>query len=79
MRPAMAFAKLAGRFAGLVTVKKQGRSVNGKSGISLMTLAALPGTELELELSGEDAASALSVLADALGSPSAEGLDLLLN
>ncbi len=79
MRPAMAFAKLAGRFRIAVTVTKQDRAVNGKSGISLMTLAALPGTELMLEVNGEEAATAFPILAEALGAPSAEGLDMLTN
>jgi phosphotransferase system HPr (HPr) family protein len=79
MRPAMAFAKLAGKYRVTVKVRKQDRAVDGKSGMSLMLLAAMPGTELCLEVDGEDAATALPVLTEALGSPSAEGLDALLN
>ena len=79
MRPAMAFAKLAGKFRVTVRVRKQDRAVDGKSGMSLMLLAAMPGTELFLEVEGEDAAAAFPLLTEALGSPSAEGLDALLN
>jgi phosphocarrier protein HPr len=66
MRPAMAFAKIAARYRSAVTVRKKDRTVNGKSGLSVMTLAAVPGTELILEVDGEDAAAALPVLAAAL-------------
>ena len=66
MRPAMAFAKIAARYRSAVTVRKKDRTVNGKSGLSVMTLAAVPGTELVLEVDGEDAAAALPILAAAL-------------
>ena len=46
--------------------------------MQLMTLAALPDTELVLEVDGEDAAAALPVLTEALGAPSADGLDRLI-
>jgi phosphocarrier protein HPr len=74
MRPAMAFARLATRFRSAVTVRRQDRRVNGRSGLSLMTLAALPGTELVLEVDGDDAAAALPVLAAALEAPSADDM-----
>ena len=74
MRPAMAFAKIAARFRSVVTVRKQDRAVNGKSGISIMTLAVLPGTELVVEVDGDDAASALPVLVAALEAPSADAM-----
>jgi phosphocarrier protein HPr len=79
MRAAYAVAKVAGRFRSAVTVRKQDRAVNGKSGVSLMTLAAPPGSELVVEVSGDDAAAALPVLAEALAAPSADGLESLLN
>ena len=72
MRPAMAFARLAARFRSAVTVRKKDRAVNGKSGLSIMTLAVLPDTELVLEVDGEDAAAALPVLAAALEASSAD-------
>ncbi|HJZ91028.1 MAG TPA: HPr family phosphocarrier protein [Gemmataceae bacterium] len=79
MRAAYAVAKVAARFRSAVTIRKQDRAVNGKSGVSLMTLAAVPGSELVLEVAGEDAAAALPVLAEALAAPSADGLDRLLH
>ena len=74
MRPAMAVAKIAARFRSAVTIWKQDRKVNGKSGLSIMTLAAVPGTELVLEVDGEDAAAALPVLTAALEAPSADDM-----
>ena len=44
-----------------------------------MTLAAVPDTELVLEVDGEDADAAFSVLKAALGAPSADGLSGLVN
>ena len=66
MRPAMAFARIANRFRSAVTIRSQTRTANGRSMVQLMTLAALPGTELVVEVDGEDAATALPVLAAAL-------------
>jgi phosphotransferase system HPr (HPr) family protein len=79
MRPAMLFARLATKFRSNVTVRRQDRAVNGKSLLNLMTLAALPGTELVLEVAGEDAATALPVLTRALSARSADEMGPLLN
>lgn len=75
MRPAMMFARLAARYKSAVSIRKGERAVNGKSLLQLMTLAAMPGTELDLEVSGDDAATALPLLAAALGAPSAETIE----
>ena len=72
MRPAAAFATLARSFTATVTVWSHEQSVNGKSFIDLIMLAAECGTELVLEVSGDDAESALAALADLLA---AENLD----
>lgn len=61
-RPASNFVKLANRFQAEVTVKKSGETVNGKSIMSLMTLAANHGTVLELEIEGPDAEEAMKCL-----------------
>jgi phosphocarrier protein HPr len=75
MRPAMAFARLAQSFSSSVTVWMGDRSVNGKSLIDLMLLAAEPGSELKVEVDGSDAHSALPVLMEILAAPSAEELE----
>lgn len=62
MRPAAAFAKAARQYQSAVTVSRDDRSVNGKSQIDLLLLAAEPGAQLVLEVSGEDASLALDAL-----------------
>ena len=61
-RPASMFVKIATRFESEVTVKKGPDSVNGKSIMGLMTLAASQGSELEIEVSGPDAEIAMTAL-----------------
>ena len=62
MRPAAAFAKAARQYQSTVTVSRDDRSVNGKSQIDLLLLAAEPGAQLVLEVNGEDAPLALNEL-----------------
>jgi phosphotransferase system HPr (HPr) family protein len=78
MRPAMAFARLAGRYRSDVSLRRPDRPTsnpaNGKSLTQLMMLAAREGTELVLEVDGEDAAAALPVLVAALEALSADDM-----
>src|SRR5262245_54134550 len=62
MRPAAAFAKTARQFQSTVTVRREDRSVNGKSQLDLLLLAAEPGSQLLLEVAGSDAPDALAAL-----------------
>ena len=75
MRPAAAFAKAARQFQASVTLRQNDRSVNGKSQLDLMLLAAEPGAELVLEVNGDDAARALDVLSDIIESVASDGED----
>jgi len=75
MRPAMAFAQAAQKFASTVTVLHGNQSVNGKSLIDLMVLAAEQGAELIVEVHGADAQSALPVLTEILSAPSADDFE----
>jgi phosphotransferase system HPr (HPr) family protein len=72
MRPASAFAQAAQQFACSVTVRNGDRGVDGKSWVNLILLAARPGTELVLEVSGPDADDALELLAEVLASDGAD-------
>ena len=56
------FVKIANRFESEVTVRKDGESVNGKSIMGLMTLAASEGSSIEIEVSGSDAEKAMEAL-----------------
>jgi phosphotransferase system HPr (HPr) family protein len=74
MRPMAAFAQLAARFQSSVKVSREGQSVNGKSILDLMLLAAAQGTELTLEVAGDDAEAALDSLVALLKTPTEEEL-----
>jgi len=61
-RPAAAFVKTANRFRAEITVTKDGDSVNGKSIMGLLTLAAARGTKLVIEAEGDDATEAVDAI-----------------
>ena len=62
-RPSAAFVKLAAQFRCEVTLEKDGESINGKSIMGLLMLAAGPGSRLRIVCDGEDASKALESLA----------------
>ena len=61
-RPASIFVRIANKFESDVTVKKDSESVNGKSIMGLLTLAANQGCFIEIEVSGSDAENAMREL-----------------
>ena len=61
-RPAAELVKLAGLFESEIRVTKDGDSVNGKSIMGVMTLAAECGAELILRAEGVDAEEAVTAL-----------------
>jgi phosphotransferase system HPr (HPr) family protein len=63
VRPSAAFAGTASKFRARVHVIKDGQSVNAKSSIDLLTLAAVVGTRLTLRAEGDDADEAVQALA----------------
>jgi phosphocarrier protein len=62
-RAAARFVRLAERFEAEISVGKNGTSVSGLSIMGLMMLAAGPGSAVELEAKGADAAQAIDALA----------------
>lgn len=66
-RPADMFVRLALQFASSIEIVKDGEPFDGKSILSLMTLAAEQGTELVLRARGPDAEAASSALAELFG------------
>ena len=58
-RPAAMFVKTANRFESEILVEKDGETVNGKSIMGIMMLAAGPGSKLHVHAKGHDAAQAL--------------------
>lgn len=68
-RPADLFAKCAGKFASSITVAKpDSETVDAKSILSLLTLAATQGTKLTIEATGPDAPEAIQALSDLVDS-----------
>ncbi len=61
-RPAMQFVDLANKFDSKVRVCKGEQSVNAKSIMELLLLAASEGTELAIRAEGPDADSAIDAL-----------------
>jgi len=61
-RASAKFTKLAGTFRSEVSMARGERSVNAKSIMGVMMLAAGPGTEVQIEVSGEDEQAAMDAL-----------------
>ncbi|MDP5209485.1 MULTISPECIES: HPr family phosphocarrier protein [unclassified Microbulbifer] len=61
-RAASKLAQTSARFSSDIQVHCQGKSVNAKSVMALMLLAAGKGTELTLEINGPDEDEALSAI-----------------
>lgn len=61
-RAAARFVKSAGAFESDIAVERNGRRVNGKSIMGIMTLAAACGTSIRLEVNGTDEAAAVEAL-----------------
>ena len=63
-RPAARLAQAAQRFDASITIAMGGQSVDAKSILDILTLAAGHGANLELRAKGCDAGTALETLAD---------------
>ncbi|MDD4890648.1 MAG: HPr family phosphocarrier protein [Phycisphaerae bacterium] len=61
-RPAMAFVDVASKFACDINVSKGKESVDGKSIMQMLLLAATQGTRLTIEANGADAREACKAL-----------------
>ena len=61
-RPSTAFVKLASTFRADVFIESGGETINGKSIIGLLMLAAGPGSELSIIGEGADAEAAVTAL-----------------
>ena len=63
-RPAYMLAALAGKFDAKIEIIKDSERVDAKSILSIMTLAAEQGTDLDIEADGDDAQAAIDALVD---------------
>ena len=64
LRPADLFVKLACQFQSAVEIVKNSERFDGKSVLSMLTLAAVQGTELTIKVTGPDAEQTLSALVE---------------
>ena len=63
-RPAATLVKLSSSFKADFFIIKEGYTINGKSIIGVMTLAAEQGSTLELQFEGEDETEACEKICD---------------
>lgn len=68
-RPAALFVQRAIQFRSRITIKKGRKSVDGKSIMGLLTLAARQGSRISLVVDGPDAREALDHLSQLLSQP----------
>ena len=61
-RPAAIFVQVANKFDSRITLRREHEEVNGKSIMGILMLGAERGTEVMLEVDGEDAAEAIAEL-----------------
>lgn len=62
-RASAKFVKMAAAYDAEVTVSKDGQTVDARSIMGLMMLAAGPGSEIEIEAEGEQAEQVIEALA----------------
>jgi len=71
-RAVLVFLKTCKQFKATITVWRGEKQADGRSMWDLIGLAAEPGTELVLELDGDDAAAAVGPLGELLESPGSD-------
>lgn len=66
-RAAARFVQTANRFRSKVTLTRDGRTMDGKSILGILLLAAAKGTQLVVAAEGEDEQAAVEALAALIG------------
>lgn len=64
-RPASELAKLATTFKSNINLKAEGKTINAKSILAIMSAGIKANTEIEIECEGEDEELAISKLVEA--------------
>ena len=72
-RAASKFVNLAKRFASKIEIVNTAKTVDGKSIMSIMLLAASQGTEIGLRIEGEDENDAMQAITDLIADRFGEG------
>ena len=67
-RPAALFVQIANKFDSRITVRYHKEAVNGKSIMGILTLGAQKGSQIWIEIEGEDALRAMLELEKIIGS-----------
>ncbi len=67
-RAAAKLVKITGKFQSEVLIAREGYSVNGKSILGLLTLAAACGTQITVTCKGDDAEEALKAIMECIES-----------
>lgn len=67
-RPASTFVKEAQKFKSSLTLDRDGKTVNGRSILAVLSLGAGTGSKVTLSLDGEDEEAALARLVDLIQS-----------
>ncbi len=73
-RAAARFVQVAGRYTAQVRLTREGRTVDGKSLMGILLLAAARGSVLTIESDGPDATAAVDALAALIASGFGEGM-----
>jgi phosphocarrier protein len=63
-RAAATLVRVTSKFACQIDITKDGQTVNGKSILGMMTLAAAMGSQISVECTGSDADAALAAIGD---------------
>ena len=63
-RPAALLVQTAGRFTSDVQIEKDGKSVNAKSVLGVMSLAVSPGSQIVIRADGADEQEAVDALVE---------------
>lgn len=72
-RAAAKFVQMAGRFRARIRLSRDGQTVDGKSILGILTLAACKGTNLLLRADGPDEAEAIDALSSLIDDRFGEG------
>lgn len=78
IRPAYLFARMANQYESSIEIVKDGQSVNGKSVLEIMMLAATCDTVLTIVARGRDAVQAVEALAPVIACESSSDAELPL-
>jgi phosphocarrier protein len=66
-RAAVKFVNLSNRFGSSIKIVKDGKEIDGKSILGILTLAAAQGTSIRLLVSGKDEEAAMAALVELIG------------